>query len=291
MGLKDVLLKHNIPLPPDFDERMDIVVSGLKRSPGYKQKLEAFKSQKGGEDPVSLINSIPINVKPVREDWLGPTLRWFLNVSTSPFSRNLLEALFMVIFCLSYLESIPIFGSILSAGLDLYLAGGKMLVKTIQSALPPMVGLIPLPYASLVGIMMAAVFGYIVWPVIAIVSLSRQDFSSAIESFIRVIPPPFGDMLANVFLEGNRTIARMDEKRKKVAEDISNAMELISSTMTDVSSSMKDNFKSLAAQTRAAATLPTRPAMTAGDLHRRGGKSNKKKRWQTRRTRRRSARH
>lgn len=290
MGLKDVLQKHNIPLPPDFDERLDVVVSGLKRSPGYKQKLEAFKNQKGGADPVSLINGIPINVKPVREDWLGPTLRWFLTVSTSPFSRNLLEALFMVIFFLSYLESIPVFGSILSAGLDLFLAGGKMLTKTIQSALPPMIGMIPLPYASLVGIMMAAVFGYIVWPVVAIVSLSRQDFSSAIESFIRIIPPPFGDMIANVFLEGNRTIARMDEKRKKLAEDISSAMELLSETMKDVSSNLKENIGSLAAQTRAAATLPPAPTMSVGDLNRRGGKSNKKKRWQTRRMRRKSAR-
>ena len=290
MGLKDVLQKHNIPLPPDFDERLDIVVSGLKRSPGYKQKLEAFKNQKGGNDPVSLINGIPIKVNPVREDWLGPTLRWFLTVSTSPFSRSLLEALFMVIFFLSYLESVPVFGSILSAGLDLFLAGGKMLTKTIQSALPPMIGMIPLPYASLAGIMMAAVFGYIVWPMIAIVSLSRQDFSSAIESFIRIIPPPFGDMLANVFLEGNRTIARLDEKRKKLADDISNAMELLSDTMTDASSGMKDGIKSLADQTRAAATLPAPPAMSVGDLNRRGGRSNKKKRWQTRRTRRRSAR-
>jgi hypothetical protein len=149
-----------------------------------------------------------------------------------------------------------------------------------------MMGLIPLPFASLFGIMMAAVFGFIVWPMIAIVSLSRQDFSSAIESLLRVIPPPFGDMIANVFLEGNRTVANLDTKRRQLASDLSDAMEMISETVKGVSSDMKNGLTSVAAQTRAAATLPAPP--TVGGLHRFRRKSNKK--WQTRRTRRRSAR-
>lgn len=288
MGLKDILQKHSIPLPPDFDERMDVVISGLKKSPDYKQKLEAFKSQKAGANPIGLINEIPIAVKPVREDWLGPTMRWGMNVSTSPYARNLLEALFMVIFFLSYIESLPVFGSILSAGLDVFLAGGKMITKTIQTALPPLMGLIPLPFASLFGIMMAAVFGFIVWPMIAIVSLSRQDFSSAIESLLRVIPPPFGDMIANVFLEGNRTVANIDTKRRKLASDLSDAMEAISETVKGVSSDMKNGLTSLATQTRAAATLPDQNPSAVGGLQRFRRKSNKK--WQTRRTLRKSAR-
>jgi hypothetical protein len=48
MGLKDVLQTHGVPLHPEFDERMDIVVSALRRAPGYQKKIDAYKKKKGG---------------------------------------------------------------------------------------------------------------------------------------------------------------------------------------------------------------------------------------------------
>jgi hypothetical protein len=209
----------------------------------------------------------------------------------------MLEGIFLVVFFISYLERIPIFGSILSAALDVILAGGKILVKSVQSILPAAIGMIPLPYTAMVGIAMAALFGFIVWPIFAIVSLSRQDFVAAIESYIRMIPPPIGDMLANTFLEGNRAVAKIDEKRIKLGNDISNGLNQISQLATTVSSSMKEGFASLAEQTRAAASkmpampaMPTAPKMPAmppstGGFQRR----TRRKAWRTRRTRTRSA--
>jgi hypothetical protein len=174
---------------------------------------------------------------------------------------------------------------------------------------------------SMVGISMAALFGFTVWPIFAIVSLSRQDFMAATESYIRMIPPPIGDMLANTFLEGNRAVAKIDEKRIKLGNDISNGLNQISQLATTVSSTMKDGFASLAEQTRAAASampampaMPTAPAMpkmpampampkmpamptapgmpkmpvapvSTGGFHRR----TRRKAWRTRRTRTRSA--
>jgi hypothetical protein len=149
----------------------------------------------------------------------------------------------------------------------------------------------------MVGIAMAALLGFIVWPIFAIVSLSRQDFVAAIESYIRMIPPPIGDMLANTFLEGNRAVAKIDQKRIKLGNDISNGLNQISQLATTVSSSMKEGFTSLAEQTRAAAskmpampTMPTAPKMpvtpvSTGGFHRR----TKRKAWRTRTTRRKSA--
>jgi hypothetical protein len=78
----------------------------------------------------------------------------------------------------------------LSAVLDVTLAGGRILIKTVQKALPVLFGIIPLPFMSLVGISLAAVFGMLLWPVVAIISFSRQEFTTAIEAFIRIIPPP-----------------------------------------------------------------------------------------------------
>ena len=112
-----------------------------------------------------------------------------------------------------------------------------------------------------------------------------------------MIPPPIGDMLANTFLEGNRAVAKIDEKRIKLGNDISNGLNQISELATTVSSTMKEGFASLAEQTRAAASampampkMPTAPAMpvapvSTGGFHRR----TRRKSWRTRRTRTRSA--
>jgi hypothetical protein len=268
MGLRDTLEKHNIPIPEDFDERLDIIVAGLKRKSNYKQKLEKFKKHRGGAEPAPVAPPLI----PDSEDYLGPRLRWFLSAMTTPYARTMLQGLFMIVFFLSYLEKIPIFGSILSASLDVILAGGKTLVKSVQSILPAAIGVIPLPYASMVGIAMAAIFGMTIWPIFSIISLSRQDFVAAVESYIRIIPPPIGDMLANTFLEGNRAVARIDEKRIKLGNDISNGLSQISQLATTASSTMKEGFLQLAKQTQEAAstarnsmpampTMPTVPAM------------------------------
>jgi len=250
MGLRDTLEKHDVPIPDDFDERLDIIVAGLKKKPEFNEKLEKFKKQSGGADE-------PPPVAPPmvadEEDYLGPRLRWFLTAVTSPYARTMLEGIFMVVFFVSYLESIPLFGSILSASLDVILAGGKIMVKSIQSMLPAAVGVIPIPYASMIGIMMASLFGLIVWPIFAIISLSRKDFVAAIESYIRIIPPPIGDSIANTFLEGNRAIAKIDEKRIKLGNDISNGLNQLSQLSNSISSSMKEGFNSLAKQTQEAA--------------------------------------
>ena len=250
MGLRDTLEKHKIPIPEDFDERLDIIVAGLKRKSSYKQKLEKFKKHRGGAEPAPVAPPII----PDKEDFLGPRLRWFLTAVTSPYARTMLQGIFMVVFFISYLEKIPLFGSILSASLDVILAGGKTLVKSVQSILPAAIGMIPLPYTAMVGIAMAAIFGMIVWPIFAIISLSRQDFVAAIESYIRMIPPPIGDMLANTFLEGNRAVAKIDEKRIKLGNDIANGLNQISQLANTVSSSMKEGFDSLAKQTMEAAS-------------------------------------
>lgn len=297
MGLRDTLEKHKVPIPDDFDERLDIIIAGLKRKSNYKQKLEKFKQKhRGGAEP----EPVAPPVVPDSEDYLGPRLRWFLTAVTSPYARTLLEGIFMVVFFVSYLEKIPVFGSILSASLDVILAGGKIMVKSVQSLLPAAIGVIPLPYTSMAGIAIAALFGFIVWPIFAIVSLSRQDFVAAIESFTRMIPPPIGDMIANTFLEGNRAVAKIDEKRIRLGNDVANGLTQLSTITNSVSSSMKEGFETLAKQTQEAAlnavpavpklpplpTIPsastesqqvTLPTVTKGGFHRR----TRRKAWRT----------
>jgi len=263
MGLKDTLIKHNVPLPPDFDERMDVMVATLKRSPGYKEKIAAFKRKtRGGAVP----SPSPAAEETVdTEDWLGPNMNRFIDVVTTPGARALLQAIFAVVFILKYLESLPVFGRILSAALDLQIMGGKMLIKTIQKSIPPLMGLIPLPYTALLGMVASGIFGMLVWPIVALVSLSRADFTAALDSILRVIPPPFGDSVADIFLEGNRAIARIDEKRVKLTQDIVQAFTMLSELLKDTSTNLSEGFSQLAESTQKAASsaVANAPAVPA----------------------------
>jgi hypothetical protein len=287
MTLKEVLEANKVPLPPDFDERFKLVIMGLRKDPKFEEELKNFKEQTGGiklsgmsdklksgissaknrvnsgiSSAKDMINSVKDKTRAAEnatfklappmeldsEDWMGPRIRWFLGAVTSPYARIMLRGLFMVIFFVSYLEAFPVYGSILSSALDVMVAGHKALTKTIQKQIPVFMGLIPLPFASLVGLVMAAFYGAIVWPMIAIVAFSRQDFTAAIESFIRVIPPPIGDTLADLFLEGNRVVARLEAKRQKLASDIIIAIGTIANIIEEVSQKVNNGVSKVNAQ-------------------------------------------
>lgn len=235
MGVKEILEDNKVPLPKDFDKRFDLILKGLRKSPDFESELESFKAQTGGgldEPPIPQDVKLP-DIE--SEDWLGPQIVSFLDVITSPAARGILKMFFMVIFFMSYLESIPVFGSILSAALDIMTAGTKITIKTIQKNIPPALGLLPIPYASLVGMIISALLGAILWPMVAAVSLSRQDFAVAIESYLRVIPPPLGDTIADMFMDANRTIAKLDNKRQKLVNDIVNAITVVTDAIGEVS--------------------------------------------------------
>jgi hypothetical protein len=286
MALLEVLDRHNVPYDKEeVIKRLDIFIKGLRRDPDFEEELKKFKKQKGG--------AIPIEVKPSDGDFLGPQLRWFVEVIGSPYAQSAIRVLFMVLFFMSYLESIPAFGSILSAGLDITIAGTKMLVKSVQKALPVMFGLLPLPLSSLLGMSLAALFGMIIWPLVAIVSFSRQDFTAAIESFIRVIPPPMGDTIADVFLEANRAISRLDEKRRKLVQDISSGLEKVIELSQGTGQKLKEGAKTLITETKRVVQEPlpkvnlpnvnlpkvNLPSMTRGGRQRLSKKKTRRNKW------------
>jgi hypothetical protein len=276
-GLLEILKRHNLPIPEDYDDRVGLIVACLKSPKNCKHHIDKFKKTKGGAEaplpavvqpppkaleawdekekgpypPVSGV--VPPRFFPDNTDYLGPRLKWFLKATSSPYAPRMFEALFMVIFLLSYLESIPVFGSILSAALDVMLSGGKALLKMAQTSIPPMFGAIPLPYTYMIGFGLSAMLGMLIWPIFAIIATSRQDFVMAIESWIRVVPPPVGDILANNFLEANRMVARIDEKRVKLGNDISKGLTALSNAASQISSAAKAGLLSLSQQVSAAA--------------------------------------
>lgn len=280
--------KYGIEVTDTMRERTQIFLDAMRRKPGSLERLRDYgKTQVGGaEEP----NTIPIPVVPSKDDYLGPEMRWFVEVLGSPYAVVGVRMLFTVLFIVSYLEKLPVFGGILSAVLDLTVTGGRVLIKAVQKMIPPTIGLIPLPYMSFVGMGMAAVFGMLLWPVIAIVSFSRQEFTTAIEAMLRIVPPPLGDVIADAFLDVNRTAYRMNEKRKKIADDIvaglKSIMELGNTAKDRVVSgadTLIQKLPEVAAQTPKLPSMPevpTKPTVGGQALSR---KQRKKNKWRTRR--------
>ena len=247
MGLRDILDEYKLGTE-ETSERISLLLDALRRKPGYSDALKNYGKQSGGADS---------------GDFVGPQLSSFVTaVRDNPdIFRTMLASLFSVVFILDTAEKLPGFGSILGASMDVMLMGGKVLTKSIQAGIPPLMGLLPIPYASMAGLVMAAVFGMIAWPMIALVSLSRQDFAAAMDAYTRAIPPPFGDMLANTFTEGNRAVAKVNEKRERLTTDLSNAFTMLSSALGEASVGAREGLKTLAAEV-SAATAPPPPLTT-----------------------------
>jgi hypothetical protein len=257
----NVLDKLGVPYDP---KRVALLISGLKRRPSFHKELEAYKHQKGGADEdisKMSLSDIPIPKRKLPGDFLGQEARWFVDVLGSPYAQVFVRILFTFLFFLSYVESIPMIGAVISGALDIMLAGGRILIKTVQKLMPLSFGLAPLPYASMIGVVAAAAFGMIVWPLLAIVSFSRQDFTSAIESFVRAIPPPLGDSLADAFLDANRTVYKLNERRKEVVQQILDGLKSIQDLGGQLGTQIQEGTKALTDQLQKAKDMIPKPAL------------------------------
>ena len=227
---------------PELKDRFDELIAKLRNPP-----------QAGGGD-----YDIPIPFKLQKGDFLGSEARWFLEVMGSPYIQVLVRIMLTVLFFVSYLEKIPGFGTILAAALNVLLAGGRAFIKSVQSFLPAAVGLIPLPYASMGGLVLSGALGLVIWPILAMVSFSRQDFTSAIDSFVRMIPPPLGNSLADAFLDANRSVADLREKGTELTREIVDGLGSITELGTKVSSRFTEGANTLQTGLR---NLPAKPTL------------------------------
>lgn len=178
-------------------------------------------------------------------DPIGDVGRWFVNGTMSPYVAMMISLVSFFVFFLGNLEQTPVLGSVMSAALDITLAGGRSLVKALQAGVPALVGLIPLPYAQLAGVAIMAVVGLFLYSILGAVSFARKDFTTWIEMMIRVIPPPLGDMMASAFLEGNFMLGRLNSKRIKLTEDVWAGLLAIQSLFDKLSGTIGSAFSGL----------------------------------------------
>ena len=92
------------------------------------------------------------------------------------------------IFVLDTLEHSPLFGDILGASLDVMAATLPVIASTIQTMTPGIVGLIPIPLAGTVGIILGWMFSLFFLWLAAVIGLSRKDFAAALEATSGMVP-------------------------------------------------------------------------------------------------------
>jgi len=92
------------------------------------------------------------------------------------------------VFILQTLEYSPLFGDLIGAALDVAAATLPVIATAIQNQTPAIVGLIPLPYAGTIGIVLGWLFSFFFLWIAMVIGVSRRDFSSAVEATAGMIP-------------------------------------------------------------------------------------------------------
>lgn len=126
------------------------------------------------------------------------------------------------VFILNTLEQSPLFGELLGAALDITVSVLPVTASTVQSGTPALVGLIPLPFAGPVGIALGWLFSFFFLWLAMVISVSRQDFATALEATAGMIPIFGGTAMKSV-----ATFDRVTTKLANRAERIQQSIEQV----------------------------------------------------------------
>jgi hypothetical protein len=177
------------------------------------------------------------------------------------------------IFILDTLENTPLFGDLIGAALDVTAAVLPVIASNIQTITPSLVGLIPVPLAGTLGIVLGWLFSLFFLWLAMVIGISRKEFAAALEAtagMVPVIGPALSRGVKAVETVGTKFYNRAD----KISASISKAFGSLMGAINKVKSTVKslpsiDKFAgpnppslpSLAQiQSKAAAALPPLPA-------------------------------
>jgi hypothetical protein len=191
--------------------------AGVKEAEGklydFRKILAKKFPRSGGENPSEEAKGDP------GESLLNTKGAEFVDfVSTQPGAALILSNVPRFAFVLKNVEEMPGFGLLISAAMETTLAvmttGGEM-IQNIGVMVPG------------VGPPIVAVFGLFFWPLLAMVSLSREDFSQASELFLKAIPFGIGKTMANAFAKGDMFFTKFGNKFGNIQEQANAAFALL----------------------------------------------------------------
>jgi hypothetical protein len=144
--------------------------------------------QMGGERVDSILNSsiekgidMAAGIAPVNAPNLGVQ-------QITKTIQMVIRMIIPFIFILDTVEKTPLFGDLVAAALDILAAALPVIASTIQTTTPSLVGLIPIPLAGTVGILLGWLFSLFFLWLAMVIGLSRKDFAAALEATAGMVP-------------------------------------------------------------------------------------------------------
>lgn len=125
------------------------------------------------------------------------------------------------VFTLSTLEKSPLFGDLIGSALDITAASLPIFASISQTQTPALVGLLPLPYASTVGLVAGWLFSFFFLFTAMLIGISRRDFSAAVEATAGMIPV-LGPVAMRTVSSVDRTGTKLRNRAEKVYQSIQN---------------------------------------------------------------------
>jgi hypothetical protein len=237
------------------------------------KKIRPMTTQEGGEKVDSILND---SIRKAIDSAAGITPPSPPNPAIQGGIKSVQMIVRMIIpfiFILDTLENTPLFGDLIGAALDVTAAALPVMASSIQTVTPSIVGLIPIPLAGTVGILLGWLFSlWFLW-LAMVIGISRKEFAAALEAtagMVPVIGPALSRGVKAVETVGTKFYNRAD----KIMASISSAFGSLQGAIAKVKSTASslpslDKFAgpnppalpSLSQiQSKAAAALPPLPA-------------------------------
>lgn len=124
-----------------------------------------------------------------------------------------------LVYTLNTLENSPLFGDLLGASLDITAASLPLFASISQTQVPILFGLLPLPYASTVGLVAGWLISFFFLFLAMVIGVSRRDFSSAVEATAGMIPV-LGPVAMRLVSSGDRTATKLRDRMGRIQESI-----------------------------------------------------------------------
>jgi hypothetical protein len=237
-------------------------------------------TQKGGEQIESIVNmaarqGIDLAAGITKPGPPNPAIE-----ATIKTVQMVIRMIIPFIFILDTIENTPLFGDLVGAALDVTAAVLPVMASNIQTITPGLVGLIPVPLAGTLGIVLGWLFSLFFLWLAMVIGISRKEFAAALEATAGMVPvvgPALSRGVKAVETVGTKFYNRAD----KISTSISKAFGSLMGAINKVKSTVKslpsiDKFAgpnppalpSLAQiQSKAAAAIPPLPppAPAAGE--------------------------
>ena len=186
-----------------------------------------FHEMKGGAAPVE--ESVPVpepESAPEPEDSSGSAYdaivnRWlkFWFALTPSFLQDPINMISPFLYPLKTLESIPLYGEMLALSVDVAAQMNKNMAKMAQQYTPLVMGFLPIPEASTVGIIVGYMISTIFIFFNMIIFTTRHHFGEAFKQSLALIPF-VGMALENFADSGDGLVGRYGKARLKVIDQL-----------------------------------------------------------------------